>query len=236
MRRQIKRHLTYANLVSTVALFIALGLGSAYAANRLAPRSVGAKQLRPGAVSADKIRKHAVTAPKLQALAVKQGKIAAAAIVASKLADGAVTSEKIAAGAVSPEKIPNDSIGGEKVNESTLGQVPKANTANTAAFATTANPEAFAKVDAEGTLFPAASKGIGVADVKQGEDPGIYCINVPGFIPTGAQVSPEYALKGSVSAYVKFGGTPSCPYPQVEVQTYNAGSLQQHPFFILLYH
>jgi hypothetical protein len=234
--KRLRKHLTYANLTSTLALFVALGLGSAYAANQLAPKSVGAKQLRPGAVVADKIRKNAVTAPKLKALAVKQGKIAGGAVATSKLATGAVTSEKIANGSVTPEKVPNDSVTGEKVDESTLSQVPKANAANFASFATTANPEAFAKVDAEGTVFPASSKGIGTADVLQGEDPGIYCVRVQGFTPTGAQVTPEYALKGSVTAYVKFGGTPSCPYPQVEVQTYNAGSLQQHPFYILLYH
>jgi len=234
--RKLSGHLTYANLISTLALFIALGLGSAYAAGQLAPKSVGAKQLRPGAVTADKIRKSAVTAPKLEALAVKQGKIAGAAIVSSKIANGAVSAEKIPAGAIVPEKIPNDSLGGEKIEEQTLGQVPSAREANLAAFATTANPEAFAKVDAEGTLFPAASKGIGVADVKQGKEPGIYCVNVPGFVPSGAQVTPEYALNSTVSAFVKFGGTASCPYPQVEVQTYNAGSRQKHPFYILLYH
>lgn len=236
LTKRLRKHLTYANLTSTLALFIALGLGSAYAANQLAPKSVGAKQLRPGAVTADKLRKHAVTAPKIEALAVKQGKIAGGAIVSSKIANGAVNSEKIAGGAVTPEKIPDNSITGVKVDEQTLGQVPSANTANRAAFAETANPEAFAKVDAEGTLFPAASKGLGVADVKQGKEPGIYCVNVPGFVPTGAQVTPEYALSSVVTAFVKFGGTPSCPYPQVEVQTYNAGSRQKHPFYILLYH
>ncbi len=233
---KIKTHLTYANVVATLALFTALGMGSAYAAQQLAPKSVGAKQLRPGAVTADKVRKNAITAPKLESLAVKQGKIAAGAIVNSKIADGAITSLKIANSSVTPEKIPGNSISGEKIDESTLGQVPSANLANRASFATTANPEAFAKVDAEGTVFPASSKGIGTADVVQGEDPGIYCINVPGFTPTGGQVTLEYALKGSVDAFIKFGGTASCPYPQVEVQTYNAGSLQQHPFYILLYH
>lgn len=236
MMKRLRKHLTYANLTSTLALFIALGLSSAYAANQLGPKSVGAKQLRPGAVTADKIRKNAVTAPKLEALAVKQGKIAGGAVVTSKLASGAVNSEKLAGNSVTPDKIPDNSITGAKVDESTLSQVPSANTANRAAFATTANPEAFAKVDSEGTVFPASSKGIGTADVLQGEDPGIYCVNVPGFVPTGGQVTAEYALKGSVTAYIKFGGTPSCPYPQVEVQTYNGGSLQQHPFYILLYH
>ena len=231
----IRRNLTYANLTATLALFIALGMGSAYAAQQLGPKSVGAKQLRPGAVTPDKIRKNAVTAPKIEALAVKQGKIANEAIVTAKIENGAVSTEKIPNGAIVPEKIPNDSLTGVKVNEGTLGQVPSANTANFASFAETSNPEAFAKVDAEGTLFPVYSKGIGVPDVKNGPEPGIYCINVPGFVPRGAQVTPEYNLNSQISAFVKVAGTSNCPYPQVEVQLYNAGSRQKHPFFFLAY-
>jgi hypothetical protein len=233
--RKIRTHLTYANLVSTLALVLALGLGSAYAANQLAPKSVGAKQLRPGAVTADKIRKNAVTAPKIEALAVKQGKVASGAIVTEKIAGGAVTGAKIAGGAVSPDKIPDNSLTGDKINEGSLSQVPSANNANFATTAETSNPEAFAKVDAEGTVFPANSKGIGTADVKQGKFPGIYCINVPGFTPRGAQATPEYSANNAVSLFVKFGGTESCPAPQVEVRSYNAGSLQKGPFYVVFY-
>jgi hypothetical protein len=231
----LRRHITYANVTATLALFIALGMGTAYAANQLASKSVGAKQLRPGAVTAEKIRKNAVIAPKIEAQAVKQGKIANGAIVTEKIANGAVSSAKLASGAVTPDKIPNDSIGGEKINESSLGQVPSANTANFATTAETANPEAFAKVDAEGTVFPANSKGIGTADVKKGKFDGTYCVRVPGFTPRGAQVTPEYSGNNNVSIFVKFGGTESCSGSEVEVRNYNAGSLQKGPFHILFY-
>jgi hypothetical protein len=232
---RLKPHLTYANLTATLALFIALTMGSAYAAQQLAPKSVGAKQLRPGAVTADKIRKNAVTAPKLEALAVKQGKIASAAITAAKIEDGAVTSEKIPSGAITPAKIPDGSINGAKVEEATLSQVPSANNANFASVAATSNPEAFAKVDAEATVFPAYSKGIGTADVKQGAEPGIYCIGVPGFVPRGAQATPEYSSHNDVSVYVRIAPTAACPYPQVEVQTYNNGGRQKEPFYFVAY-
>jgi hypothetical protein len=230
-----RKWLTYANVTSTLALLIAIGAGSAFAANQLAPRSVGASQLRPGAVTADKIRKNAVTAPKLEAQAVKQGKVANGAIVAEKMANGAITGVKIAGGAITPDKIPNDSIGGMKIDEASLSMVPSANSANFATTAQTANPEAFAKVNAEGTVFPGDSRGIGTADVKLGKAfAGVYCIAVP-FSAKGAQVTPEYAGHNSVSAYVSFGGTESCPAPQVEVQTYNAGAHQKEPFYIVFY-
>jgi hypothetical protein len=233
--KRLRDHVTYANVVSTLALFIALGAGTAFAATQLAPKSVGAKQLRPGAVTADKIRKKAVTAPKIKSLAVKQGKIANGAVTAAKIANGAVGAEKIANGAVGAEKIPNDSITGEKVNESTLGRVPAAATASFATTAETANPEAFAKVDAEGTVFPAYSKGIGTADVRQGAEAGYYCVRVPSFVPRGAQVTPERAATSKVAVFVQVGGTPVCPYPQVEVQTFNDGNRFKEPFYILLY-
>ncbi len=231
----IGRHLTYANVTATLALFIALGMGSAYAAQQLAPKSVGAKQLRPGAVVADKIRKNAVTAPKIEGLAVKQGKIANGTIISAKIAAAAVTGDKLPTEVITNEKIADGAINGVKVDEGSLTQVPSAKAADLAAFSISSNPEAFAKVDAEGTLFPAYSKGIGVPDVKQGPEPGIYCINVPGFVPKGAQATPEYALNSQVAVFVKVAGTPSCPYPQVEVQTYNAGSRQKHPFFFVAY-
>ena len=233
--RALRKHLTYANLTATLALFIALGMGSAYAAQQLAPKSVGAKQLRPGAITPDKIRKNAVTAPKIEALAVKQGKIANGAIVASKIENGAVSTEKIPNEAITPSKIPDNSLTGVKVNEGTLGQVPSANTANFATFAETSNPEAFAKVNEEGTVFTAYSKGIGVANVKQGPEDGIYCVTVPGFVPRGAQATPEYRTHADVSVYVRVGGTEDCPYPQVEVQTYNNGSRLEEPFYFVAY-
>lgn len=52
--------LSYANVMSTLALFLALG-GVGYAATQLPRNSVGAAQLRPGAVTGAKIRAGAVT-------------------------------------------------------------------------------------------------------------------------------------------------------------------------------
>lgn len=53
MLRSISSRLSYANVVATLALFLALG-GGAYAAVKLPANSVGAKQIKKGAVrSAD---------------------------------------------------------------------------------------------------------------------------------------------------------------------------------------
>jgi hypothetical protein len=56
---RIKRHLTFANVVATLALFIALG-GSSYAAVRLSANSVGSRQIKRDAVKESEIAKSAV--------------------------------------------------------------------------------------------------------------------------------------------------------------------------------
>jgi hypothetical protein len=230
----MRRSLTYSNIVATIALVIAAGLGTAYAATELAPKSVGARELRPGAVTADKLRKNAVTAPKLEAAAVKQGKIANGAVTTEKIAANAVSSAKLPGGVITTDKVGDDAITGAKVNESSLSQVPSAAASDFAAVADTANPEAFAKVSPEGAVFPGDSKGIDATDVTNGKFPGIYCIEVP-FTPKGAQVTPEYASNNNVTVYVKFGGTDSCEPPKVEIRNYNAGNLQKGPFYVVFY-
>jgi len=232
---KLPKQLSYANVIATLALFIAIGTGGAYAASQLAPKSVGEKQLRPGAVTADKLRKNAVTAPKIKALAVKEGKLAAGAVVASKLAGQAVTNEKLAGGAVTNDKLADSSVTGNKVDEASLGQVPSANQANNATFAESANPAAFAAVSQEGDVDPALSKGISSANVKQGAEAGIYCISVPSFAPRGAQVTPRYNGAGAVDVYATIGGTGSCAAPQVEVQTFSGGSRIKEPFYVVVY-
>lgn len=231
--KQLRKRLTYANMISTLALFVALGAGSAFAAGQLAPKSVGARQLRPGAVTAQKIRKAAVTPPKLKAGAVKSGKLATGAVSAPKLAAGSVSTEKLAAGAVTGEKLAPDSVGGTQVIESTLGRVPSADTANSADFAESANPVAFASIDQEGGVDTSLSKG--QISVHQGVEAGIYCVSVAGFSARGAQVTPRYNGSGGITAFITIGGTGSCPAPQVEVQTFNSGSRVKAPFYIVLY-
>ncbi len=51
----IRRRLSFANVVSCIALFVALG-GASYAAIQLPKNSVGAKQIKPSAVNSSKIK------------------------------------------------------------------------------------------------------------------------------------------------------------------------------------
>jgi hypothetical protein len=72
--------LSYANVTATLALIIAVGGASAFAATQLATNSVGTKQLKKNAVTTAKIKREAVTAAK-----VKKGTLTGAQINASTL-------------------------------------------------------------------------------------------------------------------------------------------------------
>ena len=230
--KMIKAKLTYANVTSTLALFIALSGATAYAATKLPDRSVGEFQLRPGAVTAEKIRKNAVSAPKIKAQAVKQGKIANGSITAAKLTAGSVASSSLQGGSVTNDKLAPEAVTGDKALESTFSQVPSAAKADFAANAESANPPAFARVSSEATIDSSLSKGVAVSEGSLG---GIYCLSAVAFTPRGAQVTPHFTGEGDVSAYVKIGGTIDCPAPAVEVQTFDGGVRSKEPFYVVLW-
>jgi hypothetical protein len=93
--KQIRKRLTYANVMSSIAVFLVLGGGAAFAASK-----IGSHQLKSNSVTTAKIKKNAVTAAKIKKGAVTAAKIAAGAVGASQLANGGITGEKIAANAV----------------------------------------------------------------------------------------------------------------------------------------
>lgn len=93
--KQIRKQMTYANVMSTIAVFLVLGGATALAASHLHKNSVGTRQLKKNAVTAAKIKKNSV----------KTG------------------------------KIKDDAVTGAKVRESTLGEVPVAAIAKSAASA-----------------------------------------------------------------------------------------------------
>ena len=128
--KQIRRHLTYANVMSSLAVFMILGGATAFAATK-----IGANQLKANSVKTGKIVKEAVTEGKIKNGAVTTGKIADLAVTTPKIANDAVASEKIAKDAITTDKIADDAVTGVEVKESTLGQVPSSvNAANAAAL------------------------------------------------------------------------------------------------------
>jgi hypothetical protein len=62
----MRSKLTYSNVVATLALFIAIGGASAFAASQLGKNSVGPKQLKKNAVTTAKVKNEAITAAKVK--------------------------------------------------------------------------------------------------------------------------------------------------------------------------
>jgi hypothetical protein len=111
----IGRRLTYANVVSTLALFLVLAGGAAIAA-RVPKKSVGPSQLKANAVTTAKIKANAVTTRKIKRNAVANAKIK----------DGAVESEKIADGSVSLTDLDSTTIPYSRVVHKARGSSPLA--------------------------------------------------------------------------------------------------------------
>jgi hypothetical protein len=65
MPNRLRSHLTYANVLSTLCLFLLLG-GAAYAATGLSKDSVGSREITAGAVRNAELADNAVTSPKVK--------------------------------------------------------------------------------------------------------------------------------------------------------------------------
>ena len=174
---RLTSRLTFANTISVIALFVALG-GTGYAAITLPKNSVGTKQLKKNSVTFAKIKKNAVSSSK-----IKNGTLLRADFKAGEL-PGAGTGQ----GSPGPQ--------GERGLQGEPG-TPGADGANGA----DGTARAFARIDGAGTLIGGAtqSKGITQAMIQHtagASGPtvagtGVYCIGGLGFTPTSVTVATD---------------------------------------------
>lgn len=122
--KQLSKHLSFANVMSCLALFLALG-GAAYAAKTAS--KVKTKDLGNGAVTTPKLRNGAVTTPKLRNRSVISSKIAAGNVGTEALAKGAVRSEQLGGQVVTEPKIKNGAVTDNKLGSEsvTTGKLQK---------------------------------------------------------------------------------------------------------------
>jgi hypothetical protein len=78
-KRQLGSRLTFSNVVSLIALFVALG-GGAYAAGVLPPNSVGRSQLQSNAVTSEKIKSNSVGRSELKRDSVTSSELAPSSV------------------------------------------------------------------------------------------------------------------------------------------------------------
>ena len=180
----LKRHLSYANVASTLALIMALG-GTAYAGATLARNSVGSAQIKRSGVANSDIRNNAVTSAKVRNRSLRAG----------DFAPGVLSS----AGSSSPGPAGPRGLTGAPGPAGPQG--PAGTPGADGADGEDGTADLFARVQANGTLqpdvagFPSQNKGLVNANVVKGEGgaaTGTYCFNTDER-PASAQVSLDNA-------------------------------------------
>jgi hypothetical protein len=94
---RIRLHLSYANVVATLALFVALG-GSSYAAVQLAASSVGSREVRDRSLRPRDLARRSVTRAKLGDGAVGRRELRRNAVTSRAVADRSLRAADLAAG------------------------------------------------------------------------------------------------------------------------------------------
>ena len=148
--KHVRKRLTYANVMSSIAVFFVLGGGVAFAAlgkntvgtkqlkrnavkvgkigpeavkaGKLAKNSIATNRIREGAVSTAQLAALAVTTAKLDKEAVNKERLGKEAVLTDKLAKLAVTNDKLANFAVSNAKIGNLAVSNAKIGNNSVSQ------------------------------------------------------------------------------------------------------------------
>jgi hypothetical protein len=108
MWRTIRSRLSYANVASSIALFLALSTGAAYAANTV--------------FSSDIVNGEVKTAD-IAALAVTTGKLAGDAVTGAKIADNAINSARVTNGTLLGVDLADGTVTGLKIEDGTVETV-----------------------------------------------------------------------------------------------------------------
>jgi hypothetical protein len=109
--QKIRKRITYANVMSSIAVFLVLGGASAYAAKK-----IGSNEIKGNSITTGKIKKEAVAASKIKKNAVTTAKIANGAVTGAKLNLGSVGTVPNANHANTADNANNaNTVGGNRV-------------------------------------------------------------------------------------------------------------------------
>jgi len=123
--KQVRNALTYANVVATIALFLAVSSGAVYAATNLGKNSVRSQNIAAKAVKSQDLAKGAVKSSKLAANAVTTGKIKKGAVTSAKVKAGSLNRGSLAAGTLAGlQVIDAGAASGPGLNTETPGGTP----------------------------------------------------------------------------------------------------------------
>jgi hypothetical protein len=95
-QRQIRQRLTYANVISSLALFLVLSGGAAFAASK-----IGSGNIKANAIKSKQLARNSVTSSKIKPGSIQSNDIALGAIGAQQLAANSVDGSKVPDGSLS---------------------------------------------------------------------------------------------------------------------------------------
>ena len=124
MLKRIRRGLSFANVCSILALTIALGTGTAYAANTVFSEDIVNGEVKTADIAANAVRSARIDADAVDGSKVLDGSLSAAdlgtdSVGPGQIQQGGVGSDEIATGAVNAQEIADNTIdSGEIINDS----------------------------------------------------------------------------------------------------------------------
>ena len=208
MFRRLLRHFSFANVCSFLALTIALGTGTAYAANTvfstdIVDGEVMTADLANNGVTTGKIGNNQIRSADVRDDTLVDGGLAAADLAASSVAgsevvDGALTGADIAASSITGADIATGSIAGSDVLDGSLGSADIANR--------TVNMDDIDGADRSGAIAVGAiSNGrcVTITGSVSGAEAGDAAIlTTNGTIPNGMLIYAQRALTDAVEIKV----------------------------------
>jgi hypothetical protein len=166
---RLRRRLTFANVTSTAALFLALG-GTSYAAISLPPDSVGTREIRTGGVGKGEVQTGGVGQSEIRTGAVGKGEIETGGVGASELHTDAVRKPEIKADAVGTEEIAKDAVTADDIKDGSVGLAKLDDAARGAVSGLRADVNANGGADGGNAKTIGHTAGSGVYTVDFGSD------------------------------------------------------------------
>jgi hypothetical protein len=182
MRQWTRSHLTYANVIATLALFLVLSGGTAVALN--GSNTVFSDDIVDDEVRSVDVRNDTLAGGGLGALDLKTSSVRASEIASNSVSTSDVAADSLAAGDLAPGSVgtseaADDSLTGTDINESSLGEVPSATLGglggrpNSASFSCDPESTTFFSCGASaGVDLPAPSRVLIIGQIRAEPDTG----------------------------------------------------------------
>jgi len=161
--KSLLRHITYANVMSTLAVFLLLG-GTAFAA---------------GMISGSRLKNNSVSGKKLKAGSVSN----------SKLRTNSVTNAKIRAASVNGSRLSSNTLTDREINMSKLGKIKSASTADNAGKVDSKDASQLVVKCPSGTVdLGSACAETGARGATDAFTAAQTCTSAGGYLPTAADL------------------------------------------------